>query len=198
MNNRSVGYVNSNTPQTISSGTYYWSANGYESYYYGDITLYADAVSVGGSGFSLGYQISRYGFSLRCVKNTSDDDSNITCKDGFTLTDGVCLPPTTGSIEHCLAYRAPGECVRCAEGYIPRRDFAFCQLKSSVNGACTATDKVGTMQTFKQTDCDNYATPSALNFTLIGCLEDERDGKLYEVRKFADGKCWMVIGRAHV
>ena len=50
---------------------------------------------------------------------------------------------------------------------------------------------------FKQTDCDNYATPSALNFTLIGCLEDERDGKLYEVRKFADGKCWMVDNLAY-
>ena len=113
------------------------------------------------------------------------------------LFRSVCLPPTTGSIEHCLAYRAPGECVRCAEGYIPRRDFAFCQPQSSVNGACTVTDKVGTMQTFKQTDCDNYATPGALNFTPIGCLEDERDGKLYEVRKFADGKCWMVDNLAY-
>jgi uncharacterized protein (TIGR02145 family) len=29
------------------------------------------------------------------------------------------------------------------------------------------------------------------------CLADERDGKIYQVRKFADGKCWMVDNLAY-
>ena len=46
---------------------------------------------------------------------------------------------------------------------------------------CTPLDKVGSLQSFSLTDCANYPTPIALSYTKIGCLEDERDGKLYEV-----------------
>ena len=41
-------------------------------------------------------------------------------------------------------------------------------------------------------DCASLATPTGTNFTQGPILTDIRDGKQYEIRKFADGKCWMV------
>ncbi len=38
----------------------------------------------------------------------------------------------------------------------------------------------------------NYANANGLNASSKTELTDLRDGKTYEVRKFADGKCWMV------
>jgi len=41
-------------------------------------------------------------------------------------------------------------------------------------------------------DCASLTTPTGTNFTQGPTLTDIRDGKQYEIRKFADGKCWMV------
>jgi len=41
-------------------------------------------------------------------------------------------------------------------------------------------------------DCASLATPTGTNFTQGPILTDLRDGKQYEIRKFSDGKCWMV------
>ena len=41
-------------------------------------------------------------------------------------------------------------------------------------------------------DCASLATPTGTNFTQGPTLIDARDNKQYEIRKFADGKCWMV------
>ena len=41
-------------------------------------------------------------------------------------------------------------------------------------------------------DCASLATPTGANFTQGPILIDVRDNKQYEIRKFADGKCWMV------
>ncbi len=41
-------------------------------------------------------------------------------------------------------------------------------------------------------DCASLATPTGTNFTQGPILTDLRDNKQYEIRKFADGKCWMV------
>jgi len=41
-------------------------------------------------------------------------------------------------------------------------------------------------------DCASLTTPTGTNFTQGPILTDIRDGKQYEIRKFADGKCWMV------
>lgn len=41
-------------------------------------------------------------------------------------------------------------------------------------------------------DCAALITPTGSNFTQGPILIDARDNKTYEVRKFADGKCWMV------
>jgi uncharacterized protein (TIGR02145 family) len=40
--------------------------------------------------------------------------------------------------------------------------------------------------------CGDYLTPVAPDYTLVGTMTDSRDNKTYQVRKFADGKCWMV------
>ncbi len=50
----------------------------------------------------------------------------------------------------------------------------------------------GTMQAFTTAMCNNYPTPTGTNYTYVGIMTDSRDSKQYEVRKFADGKCWMV------
>jgi uncharacterized protein (TIGR02145 family) len=49
-----------------------------------------------------------------------------------------------------------------------------------------------TLQTFASADCINVNEVTGTNYNLVGCLADERDGKYYEVRKFADGNCWLV------
>jgi len=41
-------------------------------------------------------------------------------------------------------------------------------------------------------DCSSLITPTGTNFTQGPTLIDIRDNKQYEIRKFADGKCWMV------
>jgi uncharacterized protein (TIGR02145 family) len=59
----------------------------------------------------------------------------------------------------------------------------------------------GTMQTW--TGCASLPTPTltvgvkSTYFTQGPCLTDERDGKNYEIRKFPDGKCWMVDNLAY-
>ncbi len=50
----------------------------------------------------------------------------------------------------------------------------------------------GTMQAFTTAMCNSYPTPTGTNYTYVGKMTDSRDSKQYEVRKFADGKCWMV------
>jgi uncharacterized protein (TIGR02145 family) len=42
------------------------------------------------------------------------------------------------------------------------------------------------------TGCSSLATPAGTNFTQGPILADTRDCKKYEIRKFSDGKCWMV------
>ena len=41
-------------------------------------------------------------------------------------------------------------------------------------------------------DCASLTTPTGANFTQGPILIDVRDNKQYEIRKFSDGKCWMV------
>ena len=53
------------------------------------------------------------------------------------------------------------------------------------------------MQDFTATMCNNAPTPVGTDYFLIGTLKDKRDNKQYEVRKFADGKCWMVDNLAY-
>ncbi|MBQ6437873.1 hypothetical protein IJJ12_00640, partial [bacterium] len=49
------------------------------------------------------------------------------------------------------------------------------------------------MQNFTASMCDAFATPAdTAGFTSVGTLVDERDGKSYLVRKYADGHCWMA------
>ena len=57
------------------------------------------------------------------------------------------------------------------------------------------SNPIGTMQTWK--NCTSAATPTGTNYSLDVCLMDERDGKTYQVRKFADGHCWMVTNLAY-
>ena len=66
-------------------------------------------------------------------------------------------------------------------------------------GACVkvygCTGVTGTMQTWDE--CGSLATPTGTGYTQGPCLMDERDGKTYQVRKFADGRCWMADNLAY-
>jgi hypothetical protein len=53
-----------------------------------------------------------------------------------------------------------------------------------------AAEPFGAMQGWN--GCTSLPTPSGANFTQGPTLMDARDGKKYEIRKFSDGKCWMV------
>jgi uncharacterized protein (TIGR02145 family) len=54
------------------------------------------------------------------------------------------------------------------------------------------------MQNFTLDDCDTYLTPTGKDYVLVAqAMIDERDNKTYQVRKFADGKCWMVDNLAY-
>ena len=53
------------------------------------------------------------------------------------------------------------------------------------------------MQDFTSTMCAQAPTPMGTGYFFIGVLVDGRDNKQYEVRKFADGRCWMVDNLAY-
>jgi uncharacterized protein (TIGR02145 family) len=63
-------------------------------------------------------------------------------------------------------------------------------LDPTASTYCQTHSSSGNMQTW--TGCASLSTPAALGYTQGPCLTDSRDGKVYEIRKFADGKCWMV------
>jgi uncharacterized protein (TIGR02145 family) len=69
----------------------------------------------------------------------------------------------------------------------------------SSDGKCKQLiDYSGTnMQDFTSEMCDDLPVPFQYNYHPVGTLIDERDGKSYEIRKFADGKCWMVDNLAY-
>ena len=91
------------------------------------------------------------------------------------------------TLSNCLSCSSATTCERCEEGY-------------TWNGnACSQNPTVGltTLQDFKASDCESFPTPAAGSYTSIGTLTDSRDGKLYEIRKQADGKCWMADNLAY-
>jgi uncharacterized protein (TIGR02145 family) len=95
----------------------------------------------------------------------------------------VCETVNCKSVDHCLGCDpdATNECSACTLGY---------QLNGS--GQCEASVFNGNMQDFTPAQCNALPTPAALSYTSVGTMTDSRDGKQYEIRKFADGKCWMV------
>jgi uncharacterized protein (TIGR02145 family) len=106
----------------------------------------------------------------------------------------LCGNLECGSVTHCAAcsLEAGNPCYACDTGYV------------LIGGQCEifgCANPTGTMQTW--TGCAALATPTytegvqATYFTQGPCLTDERDGKNYEIRKFSDGKCWMVDNLAY-
>ncbi len=62
----------------------------------------------------------------------------------------------------------------------------------SISQDCITTPFTGTMQDFTTNLCDRYCTPVGTDHVYIGLLSDARNTRKYQIRKFADGKCWMV------
>jgi uncharacterized protein (TIGR02145 family) len=110
----------------------------------------------------------------------------------------VCGPMQCSGITHCTSCSLENnnKCSQCESGYI-------------VSGGACIDDPTPTMQEWD--DCDNLPDPECTNgnndcksttikaqlFTYGPILMDERDGKKYEIRKFPDGKCWMVDNLAY-
>ncbi|MBQ6438093.1 hypothetical protein IJJ12_01765, partial [bacterium] len=57
--------------------------------------------------------------------------------------------------------------------------------------------RVQTLQSFTPAMCAAAATPTLDGYTDLGTMIDERDGKSYAVRKYADGHCWMAQNLAY-
>jgi uncharacterized protein (TIGR02145 family) len=97
----------------------------------------------------------------------------------------VCGQMVCAGVEHCAgcALSEGNACNACESGYMLSND-----------GRCLIDG--GVMQTWNS--CASLTTPiytegvKSTYFTQGPMLTDVRDGKSYEVRKFPDGKCWMV------
>ncbi len=53
------------------------------------------------------------------------------------------------------------------------------------------------MQDFTSEMCEKFCSPMGADYTYVGTMTDSRDNKTYEIRKFSDGKCWMVDNLAY-
>jgi uncharacterized protein (TIGR02145 family) len=99
----------------------------------------------------------------------------------------------TSCATDCAVCSSAGECTACSGDMV--LDETGCK-----DSPFTApnTHNGTNMQDFTMAMCDGYQTPSALDYILVASvMYDTRDGKGYEVRKFADGKCWMVDNLAY-
>lgn len=65
----------------------------------------------------------------------------------------------------------------------------------------TYDDNLTTLQSFTQTDCETLSTCSigmdCTSDKYTRSLRDERDGKVYRVRRFLDNHCWMIDNLAY-
>jgi uncharacterized protein (TIGR02145 family) len=97
-------------------------------------------------------------------------------------------------ISHCetCSQKIPNRCFECQDGAVLSGDGSECLWLTG-----------DTMQTWN--DCASLPNPTCVSagncktttdkttlFTQGPTLTDTRDGKTYEIRKFPDGKCWMV------
>ena len=104
-----------------------------------------------------------YGVSVRCVKNKYN-----------------C------NVAHCTSCMGENICQACIGNYV------------AVNGKCQEATVPNShnntyMQDFTKDDCAGYKIPLGQDYVLVAQeMIDRRDGKVYEIRKFADGNCWMV------
>jgi uncharacterized protein (TIGR02145 family) len=121
-------------------------------------------------------------------------------KIGENQYQAICETLSCGSVEHCAAcsMTAGNPCYACEVGY-KLVDGECEELPPTVIYGCS--NPTGTLQSWN--GCGNLTTPTytegvkSTYFTQGPCLIDERDGKTYEIRKFPDGKCWMVDNLAY-
>ena len=136
-----------------------------------------------------------YGCSIRCVKNTRTCPSGLTwdatagdcvhnCGDGAVYSDtyATCVPVCPEG----QSYNATtGEC-GCANGGTYNESQGACLVAQG----CAVTAVTGSLQSF---DCNSLTKPGSTGTSYSEtCRYDERDGKTYTVRRFADGKCWLA------
>ncbi len=122
---------------------------------------------------------------VRLAANTWQTTGDSNCPDGITYPGGYakCFSSETAYLQSCHKATCSADEVwsPTARKCIPIVDFG-----------CQHTNNYMTMQDWD--GCSALATPATggNNFTAGPCLIDNRDGKTYNVRKFADGKCWMA------
>jgi uncharacterized protein (TIGR02145 family) len=124
-------------------------------------------------------------------------------KVGENKYQAVCGEMACANVEHCAACNlsAGNACSQCEYGYVlSGNTCVVCAADELfVGGSCVKP--AGTMQSWNS--CTSLPTPvviigiKASYFTQGPVLTDSRDGKLYEIRKFPDGKCWMVDNLAY-
>jgi len=116
----------------------------------------------------------------------TDQESGISHYEYCVTTDGsVCAPNLIGS---AITLSTINNFRICAKAIDNSGNMSE-TVCSNVN-AYRITNLQSTMQGW--TGCSALITPTGTSFTQGPILTDERDGKQYEIRKFADGKCWMV------
>jgi uncharacterized protein (TIGR02145 family) len=164
----------------------------------GSFVLRSDATGkVNGAGFD-GFSTKSGGASVRCIlkapptitsvsptSGSTNGGTEITItgtnfQDGFnTVTVGGATCKSSGSLYYTDTYKClvPAH----AKGTVS-------VVITTPDGTYTKTNAFTyfTMQSFTAAQCAALSTNASLNAT------DTRDGKIYKIRKMADGKCWMV------
>jgi uncharacterized protein (TIGR02145 family) len=113
--------------------------------------------------------------------------------EGHLLSLAPYLATLTCADPHCESCAQAGSATvcdldGCDEGYW--NDNGICVSTTYMSAYCQANDASINMQSWD--GCGALTLPASNNYTQGPCLTDSRDGKVYQVRKFPDGRCWMV------
>ncbi len=128
---------------------------------------------------------------IRTADNTWQATDNSNCPDGAAYPNGTA---------HCFAAKGDYTAAQVYQYSCRKHTCSADTVWNPASGTCipivdygcTHTNNFMTLQDWD--GCSALATPAAggNNYTAGPCLIDNRDGKTYNVRKFADGKCWLA------
>jgi len=82
----------------------------------------------------------------------------------------------------------------CDSGQLYSQNRGECVTIETTNSSdfCPISSVTGFLQDFTQSECNTLAATTVSKVGGTACLADERDGKIYAVRRYPDGQCWLA------
>ncbi|MBQ6435997.1 hypothetical protein IJJ27_00335 [bacterium] len=185
-NGKMNGHADRSNGSLGNQGTYgnYWAST-----YANAQSSYSFAYGNNGSIFYTTHtDYKSYGRGVRCIDdrycgtNGYDDGSQcVMCPVESTVdvANKTCLCPANTFFEN-------HQCLACPVGTTAPAGSIGCFLSGMPADADKTNCQVPIAYTNDWHDCDNLSELETV------CLADPRDYRTYRVRKFADGKCWMI------